>query len=275
MEPVSGVPDWKARPDGPDYEATRQRLVDAAEAIVRDKGVGALRLDSVADAVDLHRSSVYRYFGSKEELITAVVVQDTLRIGRQVIAQLGASAAPGEFLVDGLVIALAEMAKDPVHQSLMAPSASEAMARVGGKALTEGLRPLVEPVFAAAVDQGVLRDGVTPDDAMRWLQIVASGLVRQPNILPEGDELADLLELMLVPALFNTSGRQVSDTSRKRTDQILVTRCGPRDRAQRSGPPEPTSSPLERARAGAPASWRSRPRRSGGRLRRAPCSRRR
>lgn len=193
--------DWKARPEGPDYEAVRGRMVDVAEAIVRDKGVSALRLDDVADGAGLHRSSVYRYFSSKEELVTAVVVQATLRVGREVIAQLGESAPPERFLVEGLAIALAEMANDPVHRSLMAPSASEAMARVGGKALTEGIRPLVEPMFAAAAERGVLREGVTPDDALRWLQIVASGLVRSPNVEPDPDELTQLLEKMLVPAL--------------------------------------------------------------------------
>ena len=59
----------------------------------------------------------------------------------------------------------------------------------------------VEPMFLAAAEQGVLREGVTPEDASRWLQIVASGLVRSPNIVPDADELVRLLELMLVPAL--------------------------------------------------------------------------
>jgi AcrR family transcriptional regulator len=198
---VTSAPDWKARPEGPDYDAVRRRLVDAAEAIVRDRGVNALRLDSVAESAGLHRSSVYRYFNSKEELVTAVVVQATLRVGHKVIAEIGDAAPPERFLVEGLAIALAEMANDPVHRSLMAPSASEAMARVGGKALTEGIRPLVEPMFVAAAERGVLRNGVTPDDALRWLQIVASGLVRSPNVAPDTDDLAGLLELMLVPAL--------------------------------------------------------------------------
>jgi AcrR family transcriptional regulator len=198
---MASVPDWKARPEGPEYDAVRGRLVEAAEAIVRDRGVAALRLDSVADGAGLHRSSVYRYFASKEELITAVVVQETLRMGYRVIEQLGESAPPERFLVEGLAMALAELANDPLHQSLMAPSASEAMARVGGKALTEGLRPLVEPMFKAAAERGVLREGVTPNQAMQWLQIVASGLMRSPAVVADTDELAALLELMLVPAL--------------------------------------------------------------------------
>jgi AcrR family transcriptional regulator len=201
---VSAVPDWKARPEGPEYDAVRGRLVDAAEAIVRDNGVNALRLDSVAEAAGLHRSSVYRYFGSKEELLTAVVTQASLRVRRKVVKRLGKSAPPERFLGEGLAMALTEIAGDPVHRSLMDPSASEAMAKVGGKALAAGIRPLVDPVFEMADEQGLLREGVTPEQASWWLQIVASGLVRSPEILPARAELTRLLELMLVPTLLDS-----------------------------------------------------------------------
>jgi AcrR family transcriptional regulator len=203
MRLVSTSPAWKARPAGAGYDATRARLVDAAEAVVREDGVNALRLDSVADSVGLHRSSVYRYFDSKEELITAVLVQATLRIGGQVIEEVGESAPPESLLVDGITTALAAIAVDPVHQALMAPAASEAMARIAGAAITEAIRPLVEPMFTAAATRGVLRKGVTPDDAIRWLQIVVSGLIRTPNLVPDDDKLRDLLRLMLVPALID------------------------------------------------------------------------
>lgn len=201
MSEAAAPSEWKARPGRPEYEATRARLVDAAEAIVREKGAAALRLDSVADLAGLHRTSVYRYFDSKEELLTAVVVQATLRLDRDVIAELGPDAPPERFLVDGLAMALASIANDPVHQSLLSPSASEAVARVGGRVLTEGLRPLVEPLFVAAADDGVLRAGVTPDAALRWLQIVATGLLRAPAELRDPDALVELLDRMLVPAL--------------------------------------------------------------------------
>jgi AcrR family transcriptional regulator len=194
---------WRARPEGPEYEQVRRRLVDAAEAVVRDDGASALRLDTVADRVGLHRSSVYRYFGSKEELITAVVVQATMRVGHKVIDRLGPGAPPEHFLAEGMAIALAELAADAVYRSLMAPSASVWMARVRAKALAEGIRPLVEPTFVAAAEQGLLRDGITPDDALRWLQIVASGLARSTDMVPDTDELTGLLERMLVPALLN------------------------------------------------------------------------
>jgi AcrR family transcriptional regulator len=199
---VTTAGDWKARPVGPDYETTRQRLVDAAEAVVRERGVAALRLDSVAEVVDLHRSSIYLYFDSKEALITAVVVQASLRVGRRVIERLGDDADPERFLVDGLVIALGEMGDNPVFTSLLAPAASASVARIAGTALTEGIRPLIEPMFVVAAERGVLRSAVTPEDAIQWLQIVATGLLRLPGI-PGPDELRGLLDRMLVPALLD------------------------------------------------------------------------
>jgi len=200
------APEWKARSDGPEYELTRRRVVDAAEEMVRENGASGLRFDSVGERVGLHRTSVYRYFDSKEELLTAVVVQATLRLGREVLDRLGPDAPPERFLVDGLAMALASIAHDPVHRSLMAPSTSEAVARVGGRVLTEGLRPLVEPLFAAAAQQGVLREGVTTDDALEWLQIVATGLLRVPPELRDPADLERLLALMLVPSLLEPSG---------------------------------------------------------------------
>ncbi|MGZ4704160.1 MAG: TetR/AcrR family transcriptional regulator [Acidimicrobiales bacterium] len=202
---MTSVPPWKARPQSDEYVATRQRLVDAAEQIVRDQGAAALRLDSVGESVGLHRSSLYRYFDSKEDLLTEVVVQATLRVGVEVIDALGASARPERFLVDGLAMAMARIATEPVHRSLMAPSTSEAMTRVGARAMTEGIRPLVEPMVVAAAEQGLLREGVSPEDALRWLLIVATGLFRAPDMVPELDELTRLLELMLVPALLDMS----------------------------------------------------------------------
>ena len=194
---------WKASPEGPEYDATRRRLVDAAEAIVRDEGPGALKLDPVGEAVGLHRSSVYRYFDSKEELLTAVVVQATLRVGREVIGELGEDAPPERFLAEGLAMAMARIATEPVLRSLLSPTVSEAMVRVGNRALTEGIRPLVEPMFVAADERGLLRPDVSTDDALRWLQGVATGLFRAPDLVPDRDELTRLLQRLLVPALLD------------------------------------------------------------------------
>ena len=192
---------WKARPRSSDYDAVRQRLVDATEDLLREGGVSALRQDAVAARVGLARSSVYRYFDSKEQLVIAAVVQSTLRIGSRIQAEIGVDADPEQLLVRGIVDALAAMAADPLVHALTLPTSSRAMTRLANNALTQGIHPLLEPVFATAAERGVLRAGVTVDDALRWLQIVALGLMQAPSVASDSDSLEALLQLMLVPAL--------------------------------------------------------------------------
>lgn len=196
---------WKARPDKPEYDEMRTRLVAAANEIVRESGVAALRLDSVATRVGVHRSSVYRYFDRKEDLITAVVVDTTLRVGSEVIDDLGTVDDPEVLLVDGIARSLTKLAADPVHQSLMEPSASEAVARTAARVLDEALPQLVAPLVEAAAARGGLRQGVTEDDAMRWLVIVASGLVRSRDVVADDEHLRALLTKMLVPVILRVA----------------------------------------------------------------------
>ncbi len=198
--PVS-EPTWKAQPQGPEYDAVRQRIIDAAEQLIRDGGVGALRQDAVAAQAGLARSSLYRYFDSKEELVTAAVVQSTLRIGAQIQAAIGTDADPEQFLVQGIIDALEAMAADPLLHALTVPTSSRAMTKLANNALREGVRPLLEPVFVAAAEHGVLRPGVSVDDALRWLQVVSLGLMQAPSVVADLGALEDLLHLMLVPVL--------------------------------------------------------------------------
>jgi AcrR family transcriptional regulator len=194
--------EWKAKPESSQYDEVRNQLIDAAEAIMRRKGITAVRLDSVASDVGLHRSSVYRYFNTKEELITAVVVKATLRLGAAITDRIGRDASPDRLLVDGVVDALRAMRADELFQSLNAPAASEAVSRISSAAVAEGIRPLLEPMLDAAAQRGGLRDGVSPDDALRWLMVVTSGVIASPHLVPDDDDLRDLLNRLLVPALF-------------------------------------------------------------------------
>jgi TetR/AcrR family transcriptional regulator, cholesterol catabolism regulator len=57
-------------------EQTRQRLLDAAAKVFRDKGYAGARLSDIAELADMHTPGVYYYFPSKEDL-----VEEVLRVG--------------------------------------------------------------------------------------------------------------------------------------------------------------------------------------------------
>lgn len=55
---------------------TRQRLLDGALRAVASIGLGRLTVDDVAEASGVSRQTVYRYFGSRDGLIEAVVLRE-------------------------------------------------------------------------------------------------------------------------------------------------------------------------------------------------------
>jgi AcrR family transcriptional regulator len=57
-------------------EETRERLLDAAAKVFRDKGYAGARLSDIAERAGMHTPGVYYYFPSKEELVAEV-----LRVG--------------------------------------------------------------------------------------------------------------------------------------------------------------------------------------------------
>jgi len=54
---------------------TREAILEAARHIITKEGVGALSIRAIADAIDYSPAGLYEYFGSKEEIIMAVVMQ--------------------------------------------------------------------------------------------------------------------------------------------------------------------------------------------------------
>lgn len=64
------------------HSVKRDAFVDAAQQLIQAKGYDALSIQDVLDAVGASKGAFYHYFGSKEDLLEAVVE----RIGESVLA---------------------------------------------------------------------------------------------------------------------------------------------------------------------------------------------
>src|SRR5215472_8464828 len=53
--------------------ATRNRVLDAATALVFERGVAATTLDDVRAAANVSKGQLYHYFADKEDLVHAVI----------------------------------------------------------------------------------------------------------------------------------------------------------------------------------------------------------
>ena len=64
-----------------DAQATRQRLLDAAQKEFAARGIAGARVDRIAQAAESNKAQIYHYFGSKDGLFDAVfdrIVNDTV-----------------------------------------------------------------------------------------------------------------------------------------------------------------------------------------------------
>lgn len=64
----------KAKADTPEYLEVKQRMVDAAIELIANNGFSKFRFEALADNVGCNRATLYRYFDSKEDLVTEVML---------------------------------------------------------------------------------------------------------------------------------------------------------------------------------------------------------
>lgn len=60
---------WKANPEDRAFRAVREKIILSAVELIIETGVAGLRLDAVARHAGLARSSLYRYFDNKDQLV--------------------------------------------------------------------------------------------------------------------------------------------------------------------------------------------------------------
>ncbi|GIK56931.1 MAG: hypothetical protein BroJett015_25940 [Chloroflexota bacterium] len=77
---------------------TREAVLEAARQIVSEQGADALSIRAIADRIDYSPAGLYEYFGSKEEIITAVCRQGHERL-TQVMTAVDPTRPADEYLI--------------------------------------------------------------------------------------------------------------------------------------------------------------------------------
>src|SRR5579864_2226866 len=164
----------------PKGERTRARIVEAAAALIHERGVAGTSLEDVKVAAEVSGSQMYHYFADKNDLVQAVIdYQAETIVNRQrhalrsangveawrnmVISAAKRTKAKGGCQLGSLVGQLAE--SDPEARALMAAGFDQWAA-----AIADGLRSL-------QTDRK-LASGIDPDDlATTLLATLQGGLV--------------------------------------------------------------------------------------------------
>lgn len=98
---------------------TKTRILDAAEAIIREKGLQALSLRAIAAHTGLTAPAAYRHFSGKEEILQAVIQRGFLKFQEGLARAREGMSAPDALLRTSMSYYLDYWARDPVSFFLM------------------------------------------------------------------------------------------------------------------------------------------------------------
>jgi AcrR family transcriptional regulator len=185
-------------------DAGRQRIMDAAEVVVRRHGPAKTNVVDVARELGQTHASVYRYFGSKAEMFDALVERWLARVSEPLEPIARGKGPAGDRLRDWLLALFrAKVRKVTADPELF--STYQAIAALSPKAVARHLAMLDEHV-AAMVADGIVAGEFPPDtDTRRAARAILSGSLRfhHPALLaqapkPPGEQEAlDVFNLLI------------------------------------------------------------------------------
>jgi AcrR family transcriptional regulator len=169
-----------------DAEATRQKILSAAERVFYAKGVSNTTLEDVAKEAGVTRGAIYWHFSNKTDLFLALHDAVPLPQEDMIAQEIEAETADTLAIVEDAMGAWIDiLAADEQRQRILTimlrtnydGDMSEVLTR--HRDLDEHHNALLELAFARALASGYMRDSWTPTSATRTLHWMMLGLCTQ------------------------------------------------------------------------------------------------
>lgn len=166
-----------------DAEQTRVLILDAAERVFCERGVGPATLEQVARAAGVTRGAFYWHFKDKADVLAALYE----RFKSPQLALIQAAACHGHMDplqllettgTEFLALFEAEESRQRMHLILSCATAVS-HAAAWREASSEGMFELLLRLMQRSQEAGLLADDLTPEEAAFSLMVVMNGLMSE------------------------------------------------------------------------------------------------
>jgi AcrR family transcriptional regulator len=183
----------------------RERLIDATEQVMRENGPHNVRIDQVARLAGCSRATVYRYVADKDELVREVLIRLARARALEMEPRLAGITDPAHRIAEGVQSTVDAVRDEWWYRALAERGATAAVARIGGgpRAFVALTTPLVAPAVERLAVKGVLRPGISVEQATEWLCVVTTGLLAMdmPTGRTRAEQIAFLRTFVADPLL--------------------------------------------------------------------------
>lgn len=187
-----------------------ERAMEAAIVCFCRSGISNSSMEDIAAEAGMARSTLYRYFKDKDELIIAVMEQESIALAKELAGKITVKLNFAEFIIEGMLLALIYVPKHPVLGNMFAPESLATSSRI--VLMTNHLSQvgidIIKPAIHTAKLAKLIPSDLSAELLMDWLIRILFSLLTMPsNITESYEQKRVLLETMLLPALKNTKKR--------------------------------------------------------------------
>jgi len=153
-------------------------MVDAAIELIAKNGFGKFRFEELADKIGYNRATLYRYFDSKEELLTAVMMTLMHEITNDIIGKTaGNKKVTRKRFADALYKIITDLGNNRRYAIVMDAQNVETFAQLTHEYFSVITSSMLERFMLDNPNGRVLKEGVSLADAVPWLmhQIISYG----------------------------------------------------------------------------------------------------
>ena len=194
---------WGAETALLDDEEARRRLVDATRRCLIRRGSARITVQEVAKEAAVARSTVYRYFANRDELLLGVLLAGIDTAIGAIVRSLPHPEDAAHSLVE-LVMRPLELVKDNQLTDAMFSDDSGWMVmalEVSSEAVVDTYHRNLGPLIERWQADGQLHADLDPRETTRWINAVALLLMAPPWVNRSDDAKRLFLDQYLVRAL--------------------------------------------------------------------------
>jgi len=181
-----------------------QQIIEAAKRCYLTDGISSTGMKEVAQTAGVARSTLYRYFSSKDDVLVAVIKQELIDLGDNITRSLERFDTPADTLVEGLIISLQEIPKNPLVNAVLASDDDTEARRViwESNAIRDLVDHMLENFIRPSVELKILQDKVRPEIMTEWIyRILLSYLTLPSHFMKTEQELRVTLHSLLIPVM--------------------------------------------------------------------------
>lgn len=191
-------------PSKPRHQDPVDTILTAAQQCYLRDGIKNTGMKEVSEAAQVARSTLYRYFPSRNDVLVAVVKREMEATNKVIREKLELYQEPADIIVEGLVLALEEIPRRPILNAVFA-SGDDSRAREvvwGSEVIAQFGEQLMEHVIQPALEAGLLQDKVAPEVMIEWVYRTLISLLTLPSNWTESEQdVRATLHALLVPVL--------------------------------------------------------------------------